>query len=66
MTGEDEGKSGHFQCVVHFPLFAHRELFFIEKIIRRTVLQERMKVNLDIFSVWFIFPLINEIDTATV
>ena len=37
----------------------------MKKIIRRTVWLERMKVNLIIFSVCFIFQLIDETDTAT-
>ncbi len=36
-----------------------------ETIICWTVWLERTKINLDIFSVWFIFHLINEIDTTT-
>ena len=40
-------------------------LLCMEKIIRRTVWLERMKVNLVIFSVRFIFQLIDETDTTT-
>ncbi len=41
-------------------------LFCMKKIIRRTVPLERMKVNLVIFNVRFIFQLTNEIDATTV
>ncbi len=40
-------------------------LLCMKKITCRTVWLERMKVNLVIFSVWFIFQLINETDTKT-
>ncbi len=43
----------HWKFVVH------------ERIIRQTVWLERMKVNLFIFSVQFIFQFVNETDTRT-
>ena len=44
---------------------AIENLLCMNKIIRCTVRLERMKVNLVIFSVQFIFQSINEIDTTT-
>ncbi len=44
---------------------AIENLLRMKKIIRRTVWLERMKVNLVIFNVRFIFLLINETDTRT-
>ncbi len=41
-------------------------LCLIEKAIRLTVRRERMKEIFDIFSVWFIYHLVNEIGTTTV
>ncbi len=48
-----------------YTLFPIENLFCMKKIIRRTVWLEKMKVNLVVFSLWFIFQLINETDTWT-